>query len=64
MELSLTLKAYLLLATAILNGETYSMAGADYFVAACYLDGFEMEYCIDVKNQGVLNGDFPIYLED
>jgi len=60
----LTLKAYFLLGFALLHGESYYSAGPDYFVAACYLDGYEMEYCIDVKNEGLLKGSFPIRLVD
>ncbi len=62
-EIPMVVKAYLLLATAILNGESYHEAGADYFVAACYLDEFEMEYCIEMKNEGLVNNAFPIYID-
>jgi len=62
-EISMTVKAYLLLAAAILNGESYYVAGADYFVAACYLDGYEMNYCVEMKDEGLRNNTFPIHLD-
>ena len=58
-----TVKAYVLLITAIVNGESYYAAGPNYFVAACYLDGYEWHYCVEMKNEGLLNNAFPIHLD-
>ncbi len=59
-EMSTVVKVYILLATAILNGESYHEAGADFFVATCYFNGHEIEYCIEMKNEGFVQGMFPM----
>lgn len=58
----LLLKAYILLVLAMTNGESLQEAGADYFEAQCYIDGYEAQSCSYARSQGVIKGLFPMDL--
>jgi len=59
-EFIITLKAYTLLISAVIHGETITYAGEDFFTALCYLDGMATHECLDYKNQMVVKGLFPM----
>lgn len=64
MEWLLMAQAYILLSTAMLNGESRHAAGPDYFQATCYIEGYTLNGCINARRQGIVSGLFPVDLSD
>lgn len=63
-ESILMVKAYAMLSMAVIGGETLEVAGADYFEATCYIEGYEAEGCSNARQYGVVHGAFPMDLTD
>ena len=57
-------KAYALLATAVVGGESLEAAGPDYYEATCYLDGYDIHSCIDATRYAFVEGLFPMDMSD
>jgi len=63
-EFIIMTKAYFLLMTAIMNGESLVNAGADYVEATCYIEGYAAVTCHYIRSQGILQGAFPMDLSE
>jgi hypothetical protein len=63
-EFIITLKAYILLISAVIHGESMTYANEDFFIALCYLDKTPIHECIDYKNQGFVQGMFPMDMSE
>ncbi len=61
-EFVLMAQAYLMLTNAILHGESLSEAGANYFEANCYIEGYTAQDCAYARTQGIIQGIFPVDL--
>lgn len=63
-EFIVLIKAYLLLTTAVIGGESLANAGPDYVEATCYIEGYDAQTCAYIRSEGILQGAFPMDLTE
>jgi len=61
-EFIIMTKAYFLLTTAIIQGGSLHEATPDYFEAICIIEGYEVQGCAYLRQQGIIDGLFPMDL--